>query len=106
MRDDRLRQDSTLDDLDRTPETELDCAPGELLQTYTHTTYPTAAGDVYACHPVWIDADDDEGATPSFAVDTSVTIYAINVGSEIPPSGSNVIAHAVGGRWVFRWDTA
>jgi len=103
VRDDRLRQGETIAEFDRLPDDQLDGSQGELLQTYTETTYPTVAGRVYACHPVWIDADDTEGATPTFTVDTDITIYALNVGSQIPASGTKVIGHLVGGRWVFRW---
>jgi hypothetical protein len=31
-------------------------------------------------------------------------VYALNVGTMIPPVGSRVVASSVGGRWVFRYD--
>jgi hypothetical protein len=104
MRDDRNRQLEALADLDLLPDDQVDGAAGMLLVTTTCSSYPTAAGSVYCCNPVWIDADDTEGATPTFSA-AADTIYALNVGSEVPPAGSNVIAVAVGGRVVFAWNT-
>lgn len=105
MRTDRNRQEEALDDLDLLPDDQMDGSLGYLLQTFTEATYPTVAGSVYACHPVLIGADDTEGATPSLSADSSVTIYAVNIGSEIPDSGTNVVAIAVGGRVVFGHST-
>jgi len=104
MRDDRNRQAEALADLDRLPDDHLDGAAGWLLVTTACASYPTAAGVVYCCNPVWVDAADTEGASPSFAADSDVTIYALNLGKQTPPSGSYVIATAVGGRVCFRWD--
>ena len=104
MREDRSRQYEALADLDRLPDDQLDGSAGFLLVTTTCASYPTAAGSVYCCNPVWLDADDTEGATPTFTADTGVTIYALNIGTTVPPAGSYVIAVAVGGRVCFRWD--
>jgi hypothetical protein len=60
--------------------------------TTTVTTYPTAAGT---------EGEGDDGSpTP----DTKTTLYALNTGSQIPPAGTPIVCHAVGGRWVFRYD--
>lgn len=76
-----------------------------LVQTFTKTTYPTTAATEYACHPIsQITGDEAEGASVGFTADSSTTIYALNLGSTVPPSGTKVIAHAVAGRWCFRWD--
>jgi hypothetical protein len=75
--------------------------PGPMLvQTKTVTTYPTAAGKYYAVAPVDPGGSEGEGNTGTFAVG-STTFYALNAGSVVPPSGTKVIAMALGGRWVF-----
>ena len=73
-----------------------------LLHTFTETTYPTSAGSFYACKIVSIDGTEAEGDTPTFTDED--TVYAYNVGTTIPPTGSYVVGHAVGGKWVIRWD--
>ena len=67
-------------------------------------TYPTTAGAFYASNPTEIDGSEVEGATASYTADTSQVVYVLNVGTQVPPLGTRVIAHAVGGRWVFRYD--
>lgn len=104
MRTDRNRQSEALDDLDRLPDDQTDGSAGMLLVTKTCSTYPTAAGKVYCCNPVLIDVDDIEGSTPSFAADTTVLIYALNIGSAIPPAGTYLIGAGVGGRIAFSYN--
>lgn len=104
MRTDRNRQSEALDDLDRLPDDQQDGAAGVLLKTKTCTTYPTAAGSVYCCNPVLVDADSTEGATPTFTADTSVLIFALNIGSSIPAAGTYLIGTAVGGRMAFSFN--
>lgn len=104
MRTDRDRQAEALDDFDRLPD---DCEGGSvgvLLVTKTCAVYPTSAGQVYCCNPVAVDADNIEGATPTFTADTNVLIYAVNLGSSIPPTGTYVVGAAVGGRMAFTYN--
>lgn len=101
----RERHADLIDDFDRRDDECEDGTAAELLVTFTETTYPTVAQAVYACHPVSIDVAETEGVTPTLTADTGVTIYALNIGSEIPVSGSHVIGHATGGRWTFAWDS-
>jgi hypothetical protein len=75
-----------------------------LAQTTSVSAYPTAANVVYACSPVSVDGQETEGAAVSFSVDQSRTFYALNLGSQVPPPGTKLIAHACGGRWTFRYD--
>lgn len=107
MRIDRHRHDESQFDLDQIEEQGSDVSGSDamLVQTFTETTYPTSATAEFACNPIpQIDCDDTEGSTPSFGVDSSVTLYAANVGTVIPPSGTKVLASFVGGRLVFRYD--
>jgi len=75
-----------------------------LVRTTTVTTYPTAAGLFYGCNPVDLDGSEVEGNAASYTQDTDQVMYCLNVGTAIPPASTNVIASAVGGRWVFRYD--
>jgi hypothetical protein len=68
------------------------------------TTYPTAAGQFYACNPEILTGLESEGATPTFTADTITIIYAMNLGTQIPPAGTKLVVHSAGGRWMFRYD--
>jgi hypothetical protein len=72
--------------------------------TTTVSTYPTSAGLFYACNPELIYGSELEGATPTFVPDTDTVVYALNLGTAIPPNGTLIVIHAVGGRWCFRYD--
>ena len=104
MRNDRNRQIEALDDIDLAAGTDMDGMAGNLLVTFTQTAYPTVAQSVYACHPVDINVADTEGAVPTFVPDTTAVIYAANIGTTVPASGSYVIGTSTGGRVTFRWD--
>ena len=65
------------------------------------TTYPTTAGAFYASNPTEIDGSEVEGGAASYTADATQVVYVLNVGTQIPPAGTRVVAHAVGGRWVF-----
>src|SRR5579872_6620269 len=75
-----------------------------LVTTTTITTYPTSAAEFYAANPTEIDGTETEGGSASYTVDADQVLYVLNVGTAIPPSGTRVVAHAVGGRWVMRYD--
>jgi hypothetical protein len=81
-----------------------DGAIAVLAQTKVIATYPTVPGSFYACVPLSVDGPEIEGATASFTADGTRTIYALNVGIQVPPVGTTVIAHSCGGRWTFRYD--
>jgi hypothetical protein len=87
----------------------LDLTPPEgaaalLVQTTTLVTYPTTAAAFYACVPCEVNGAETEGGAASYVQQSGVTLYALNLGTAIPPSGTTLVAHAVGGRWVFRFD--
>src|SRR4051812_24792422 len=75
-----------------------------LAQTKVASAYPTVPGAFYACVPLSIDGPETEGAAAGFTADPTRTIFALNVGTQVPPAGTNVIAHSCGGRWTFRYD--
>ncbi len=74
-----------------------------LLSLTTETTYPTTAGVYYAANFCDLGGAEVEGGTASFTSHSAV-VYALNVGTQVPPSGTKVVGHAVGGRWIFRFD--
>jgi len=75
-----------------------------LVVTTSVATYPTSAAEFYACNPQQITGSVTEGATPTFVADASTIIYVLNVGTAVPPVGTTLVVHSVGGRWVFRYD--
>lgn len=85
-----------------------DAAPGGsrslLCKTTTVTTYPTSAGAFYAVKSQSVDGTEAEGASATYSDDTGQVFYAWNAGTQIPPSGTAIVCHAVGGRFVFRFD--
>jgi hypothetical protein len=68
------------------------------------TTYPTVASSFYGCSPALLTGAEIEGAAAIFTVDAGTIIYAFNVGTAIPPSGTKIVIHAASGRWTFRYD--
>ena len=102
----RLRSLDESDQIDRVtpPGQSTRGAPSMVARTKTITTYPTAAARFYACSPVVITGAETEGATGTKTVDASATIYAFNLGSAIPATGTDVNITFVKGRWVFRHD--
>jgi hypothetical protein len=54
--------------------------------------------------PVEINGSETEGAAATYVQETSTVFYALNVGTAVPPAGTTIVCHAVGGRWAFRYD--
>lgn len=101
----RDRHESIEDQIDRSRVNPPDAGRALLCQTTTKTTYPTTAGVFYAVLEVEASGTELEGATPSFTADATANIfYASNLGTAIPPSGTNFICRYVGGKWAFRYD--
>lgn len=75
-----------------------------LAMTTTVSSYPTTASSFFGCIPAEIDGSETEGAAATFVQENSTVNYAWNAGTQIPPSGTTIVCHAIGGRWVFRYD--
>jgi hypothetical protein len=101
----RNRFTAISDAMDRAPELPPEGAAAVLAQTTTVDTYPTTASAFYACKPVDIDGDESEGASATYTTETMNVFYAWNAGTTVPGERTTVICHAVGGRWVFRFDS-
>ncbi len=100
----RERQKALSGVLDRVTPFSADGSAALLVTTTTVSTYPTLAGAFYASNPTEIDGSEIEGGPASYTVDATKVVYVLNVGMQVPPVGTRVVAHAVGGRWVFRYD--
>jgi hypothetical protein len=100
----RERQSAAADALDRAAAGDPYGSAALCCTTTTVDTYPTSAARFYGCNPNLIYGDETEGATPSFSADGATVLYALNLGTAIPPSGTTVVVHSVGGRWCFRYD--
>ena len=74
-----------------------------VVQTKTVSAYPTGAQSFYACSPLTILGPEVEGG-PGALTSGGSTLFALNLGSAIPPIGVNVLATFVDNRWVFRYD--
>jgi hypothetical protein len=75
-----------------------------VCKTTTVSVYPTTAAAFYAVTPQTVIGTETEGGGGTIAADAG-TFYALNLGSTVPPPGTNVIVTHVGHRWVFRYDS-
>jgi hypothetical protein len=75
-----------------------------LAQTTTVKTYPTTAASFYGVVRCDIDGSESEGTAATYNPQTGSVTYALNLGTQVPPSGTTVVCHAIGGRWCFRYD--
>ncbi len=99
----RNRQEATTTRLDQIGSGAIDRSTPIVAQTCKVTTYPTSANVQYGCFTVGIGGVEGEGKAFTTTVGTAV-FFATNIGSAIPPIGTNVLAYSSDGRWVFRFD--
>lgn len=76
-----------------------------VLRTKTVGTYPTTATSFFACELVTPGGVEAEGASASLAA-VATTVYALGVGTKIPPTGTRVVAVIQDGRFAFQYDGA
>lgn len=76
-----------------------------LCVTTSLGNYPVSSPAAFAVQPEEADCDDSEGASATYTDDTDSVFFAINLSSSVPPQGTRFVVHAVGGKWVFRWDS-
>jgi len=104
MRIERLRHQDLNDLVDRAAPIGPEGSLAQLLTTITVNVYPTTAATFYAGNPTYVNGTEAEGNAAAYSQDVSQVMYACNLGTQVPPEGTRVVAHAVGGRWVFRYD--
>jgi hypothetical protein len=97
------RETTLTDDLTRGDLNPAFGSPSTLAQTTTISTYPTTAQSYFACLPLMLLGTEKEGAAGVLTLG-SATFFALNLGSTVPPSGTQVLTTFVGSRWVFRYD--
>jgi len=95
----RSRAQDLMAGADRRPPRRQPSVPRELVVVFDGGEIPTAANKVFWTHPVEVDCNDTEGATPTFTPDTDQTIPVVVVRSPAV-AGDMLVAHAIGGRWV------
>lgn len=99
----RRRLEDLIDSLDRGAEDPGIGGIAMLVQTGAINVYPTSAVAVYAVQALVPAGNEAEGVAPTFAAYGN-KFTAINTGTKVPPSGSQVIVRLVSGRYVFRFD--
>lgn len=78
-------------------------SPTFLLRTRTLAAYPTAARSFYACDYLLLDGVEAAGEPVEMAVETG-PVFALNLGTRIPPSGTAMVASVADGLHVFQYD--
>jgi hypothetical protein len=101
---DRERHADLADIVDRIVDSGGGGSQAILVTTTTIDAYPAVPSAFYACAVTGLDGAEVEGGVASATVDTSQTLLAWNAGTQIPPVGTRLVAHGVGGRWAFRYD--
>jgi len=97
------RESALADDVKRRASDPTLGPPCLLARTTVLRTYPTTAQRYFACLPLTLLGAEIEGGG-GVVVAGSSAFFALNLGSSIPPAGSQFLATFVGNRWVFRFD--
>ena len=99
----RIRDAAVVDGLARLGRDPAFGMPVVAGQTKTLSAYPTSAQAFFACAPITVLGAEVEGGPGTITAGTS-TFFALNLGTAIPPAGTNIVATFVDSRWVFRFD--
>ena len=78
-------------------------APTVLACTKVLSRYPTVAQSFFACQPLILLGAESEGGSGA-VTEVNTTFLALNLGSTVPPVGTEVLVTFTGSRWVFRYD--
>lgn len=98
------RETELNDDIDRRDLNPAFGSPSILASTTTLSLYPTSAQSYFACTPLTLLGTEKEGS-PGVTTPGYSTFFALNLGTAIPPSGTQVLTTFIGSRWVFRYDS-
>ncbi len=71
-----------------------------VVQTVQVAKYPTTAGSYYGVKSASVLGAEIEGQAGSVTT-SSGTFFALNLGSAVPPAGTQLIATFTGNRWLF-----
>ena len=75
-------------------------APTLVVKTVAVKTYPTVAQRYYGVQAASVLGAEIEGQAGSVSTSSGI-FYALNLGSAVPPVGTQLIATFTGNRWVF-----
>ena len=78
-------------------------APTLVVQTVTVKTYPTVAQRFYGVKAVTILGAEVESQAGSVTTGSGI-FYALNIGSAVPPVGTQLIATFIGNRWILTFN--
>jgi hypothetical protein len=78
-------------------------APTLLACTKILSSYPTVAQCFFACQLLILLGAEVEGGS-GVVTGVNATFFALNLGSAVPPIGTQVLVTFAGNRWVFRYD--
>ncbi len=98
-----LRDAALADDLRRRDSDPALAAPSLLARTTTLASYPSTPQCYFACTPLTLLGVEVEGGPGALTAGTQ-TFFALNLGSTVPPNGTQLLVTFVGNRWVFRYD--
>lgn len=99
----RYRLDDSEDDDSRNPDAADGGAVSHVGLTTTVSSYPTTAAVYYGVRRQNIFGTETEGSSGVSSTITG-TFLALNLGTAIPPVGTQVIVTRVAQRWTFRFD--
>ncbi len=78
-------------------------SPTLVVRTKTLSSYPRNPGSFFACEHMSVFGNEIEGMSGSLTSCGS-TLFALNLGSAVPASGTVLLVAFVENRWVFRHD--
>lgn len=78
-------------------------AASMVVQTTTIAAYPTVAASFFAVVQCDATGSEVEGG-PGTITPNKGKFVALNIGTAIPPLGTNLVITRPGGRWIFRYD--
>ena len=93
------------DDWSQSPHAPVPGAPAMCVRTAVKYTYPSTASSFYWCVPQTVLGTEVEGGAATLtAASSGIGVYALNLGTLVPPQGTPLVVTRVAYRWVFRFD--
>jgi hypothetical protein len=99
----RVRESVLTEISTRGPSDQTSGPPCMVARTVSLGSYPTTATCFYACNPITVLGTEAEDG-PSILTTEACTLFALNLGSTIPPAGTDILVTFVRHRWAFRYD--
>jgi hypothetical protein len=80
-----------------------DCAQSMAAQTVAISSYPGTANVFYGVQALVVTGTETEGSAAT-TTGSGAKFLAYNLGTHVPPQGTQVLIQRVNWRWVFRYD--